>query len=176
MTFAPEHASCTYFKPLQQDAFRSLEHAASLKGLLKAFKGKGTLEEWASQCEGLRKQLTGLAEHGVLSQVNTYPFALLPVQLAQQTTGAGTVFLRWRKTDRSAMGVHLWDELLLNAGTPAHLVADLHAIEMQRITLNMQVSLLHSIARQARECAAKMAHAHSIYQRRMQSGFQGEMK
>ena len=171
MTFAPEPAACVYFKPLQQDAFRSLEHAASLKGLLKAFKGKGTLEEWASQCQEIRNQLIGLAEHSVLSQVNTYPFALLPVQLARQSTGSGTAFLRWRKADRSAMGVHLWDELLLNAGTPVHLVADLHAIEMQRITLNMQVGLLHSIARQARECAAKMAHAHSVYQRRMLSGF-----
>ena len=38
-----------YFQGLQQAAFVKLEHAASLKGLLKPFKGKGDLEAWASQ-------------------------------------------------------------------------------------------------------------------------------
>ena len=33
-----------YFHPLQQTAFMKLEQAASLKGLLKPFKGKGDLE------------------------------------------------------------------------------------------------------------------------------------
>ena len=32
-----------YFRGLQQGAFMRLEHAASLKGLLKPFKGKGDL-------------------------------------------------------------------------------------------------------------------------------------
>lgn len=32
-----------YFQGLQQAAFMKLEHAASLKGLLKPFKGKGIL-------------------------------------------------------------------------------------------------------------------------------------
>jgi hypothetical protein len=35
------------------------------------------------------------------------------VHLAQQSTGAGTTFLRWRNLDRSAMGVALWEELLV---------------------------------------------------------------
>ncbi|OTH15430.1 integrase, partial [Pseudomonas aeruginosa] len=29
------------FRPLQQTAFQALQHSASLKGLLKPFKGKG---------------------------------------------------------------------------------------------------------------------------------------
>ncbi len=43
-----------YFRPLQQTAFMQLEHAASQKGLLKPFKGKGDLEAWASQCFAMR--------------------------------------------------------------------------------------------------------------------------
>jgi len=38
-TLQPKH-----FQPLEQIAFRGLEHAAYLKGLLKPFKGKGSLE------------------------------------------------------------------------------------------------------------------------------------
>ena len=97
-----------YFRGLQQGAFMRLEHAASLKGLLKPFKGKGDFEAWASQCFAMRDELIALAQRQVLEQACGHPFHLLPIELAQQTTGAGTVFLRWRRHDRSAMGVALW--------------------------------------------------------------------
>ncbi|AID83352.1 MULTISPECIES: DUF3158 family protein [Pseudomonadota] len=158
-----------YFQGLQQAAFMKLEHAASLKGLLKPFKGKGDLEAWASQCFAMRDELIGLAQRQVLQQVVGHPFHLLPVDLAQQTTGAGTAFLRWRKHDRSAMGVALWQELMASTGTPVNLLAELHAIELQRITLNMQISLLHTLGRQAQECASKAAKAEDAYLRRIAS-------
>ena len=106
-----------YFRPLEQPAFMRLEHAASLKGLLKPFKGKGDLEAWASQCFAMRDELIGLAQRQVLQQAGGHPFHLLPVELAQQTTGAGTTFLRWRRNDRSAMGVALWQELMASTST-----------------------------------------------------------
>ncbi|MDH4676613.1 DUF3158 family protein, partial [Pseudomonas aeruginosa] len=105
----------------------------------------------------------------VLPQACGHPFHLLPVELAQQITGAGTTFLRWRKHDRSAMGVALWQELVASTSTPVNLLADLHAIELQRITLNMQISLLHTLGRQAQECASKAAEADNAYLRRLKS-------
>ncbi|MHA5976329.1 DUF3158 family protein, partial [Pseudomonas aeruginosa] len=105
----------------------------------------------------------------VLPQAVGHPFHLLPIELAQQTTGAGTAFLRWRKHDRSAMGVALWQELMASTSTPVNLLADLHAIELQRITLNMQISLLHTLGRQAQECASKAAEAEYAYLRRLKS-------
>jgi single-strand DNA-binding protein len=57
------------------------------------------------------------------------------------------------------MGVALWEALLANPATPATLIDELYAIELQRIVLNMQISLTHSIARQALECASKAAEA-----------------
>ena len=158
-----------YFQGLQQATFMKLEHAASLKGLLKPFKGKGDLEAWASQCFAMRDELIGLTQRQVLQQAVGHPFHLLPVELAQQTTGAGTAFLRWRKHDRSAMGVALWQELMASTGTPVNLLAELHAIELQRITLNMQISLLHTLGRQAQECASKAAEAEDAYLRRLTS-------
>ena len=152
-----------HFAPLEQTDFQRLEHAGYLKGLLKPFKGKGSLETWASQCIGLRDELIALAQRRVLSQAQAHPFHLLGVQLAQQTTGAGTTFLRWRNLDRSGMGTALWARLLADPATPRALVDDLYAMELQRIVLNMQVSLLHSIARQAIECASKVAIADTAY-------------
>jgi hypothetical protein len=153
---------------LEQPDFQRLEHAAYLKGLLKPFKGKGSLETWASQCASLRDDLISLAQRRVLPQARGYPFSLLGVQLAQQTTGAGTTFLRWRNLDRSCMGVALWETLLDDAMTPTSLIDDIYSMELQRIVLNMQISLLHSITRQALDCANKMAHAEATYLRRAQ--------
>jgi Protein of unknown function (DUF3158) len=155
------------FVPLEQTAFQRLEHAVYLKGLLKPFKGKGDLDIWASQCEALRDALIALAERSLLPQVRRSPFDRLPVYLAQQHTGAGTTFLRWRNLDRSAMGVALWDVLLDDPHTPVALIDDLYAMELQRIALNMQISLLHTLARQAHSCADHMAHAETIYHHRV---------
>lgn len=158
-----------YFRALEQVAFMKLEHAGSLKGLLRPFpfKGKGSLEDWANQCFVMRDELITLAQRQVLQQAVGHPFHLLPIELALQRTGAGTAFLRWRKRDRSAMGVALWQELMASTSTPATLLADLHAIEQQRITLNMQISLLHTMGRQAKECASKAAEAEDVFLRRL---------
>ncbi len=153
------------FAPLTQDDFLRLEHAPSLKGLLKPFKGKG-LESWASDVQSLRDGLMGLGQE-VLAQANSYPFHLLPIVLTRQSTGAGTTFLRWRNADRSAMGVGLWNRLVESPATPVSLLDDLLALELQRAVLNMQISLMHTITRQARECAQKMAQAEAVYQRRL---------
>ena len=53
------------------------------------------------------------------------------------------------------MGVALWESLLDRPATPASLIDDLYAMELQRIALNMQISLLHTLGRQAQECPAK---------------------
>lgn len=154
------------FDPLEQTDFRKLRHAASLKGLLKPFKSKGELEDWRSHCEGLRDSLVILAQR-LVRQANSFPFSMLPVVLGQQTTSAGTTFLRWRTVSRSAMGVMLWDELINDPKTPLPLVHELYALELERIALNMQISLTHSIARQAQECVEKMARAEALYQQRV---------
>jgi hypothetical protein len=167
MNHTPTFEPTRRFYPLEQADFQRLEHAASLKGLLKPFKGKGTLTEWASQCHALRDGLIELAQRRVLAQADAYPFRLLPVELAQQTTGAGTTFLRWRKPDRSAMGVALWQALISSNATPDTLIYDLYAMEVQRIVLNMQISLLHTLGRQAHECASKVALAESLYLQRV---------
>lgn len=162
-------AKHTAFQPLQQSAFSALEHTAFLKGLLKPFKGKGDLMQFGDDCSQLMNGLVQLANEQVLAQAERYPFTLLPIRLTRQSTGAGTVFLRWSRMDRSKMGVELWGDLLLDGRTPDGLVPDLLAIERQRVTINMQISLIHSMSRQAFLCASKISAAEQIYQRRISS-------
>lgn len=56
------------FRPLQQTAFSSLEHATFLKGLLKPFKGKGALSQLALVSRQLMGSLIQLANEEVLPQ------------------------------------------------------------------------------------------------------------
>src|SRR5258708_13854288 len=130
--------------PLEKAGFLRLKNAGYLKGLLKPFKGKGQLETWASQCNSMRDDLIGLAQRRVLSQAKGYPFNRFAVQLAQQATGAGTTFLRWRNADHSVMGVSLWEQLIASPSTPISLVPDLLALELHRLALNMQPSRPHT--------------------------------
>jgi len=155
------------FQPLQQDAFASLQHAPFFKGLLKPFKGKGELDHLAEQCRSLEADLNALAQERVLAQAQRYPFTLLPIRMTHQVTSAGTVFLRWQKVGTRRMGVKLWEELCQAPKTPESMLADLHALEQQRIALNMQISLIHNIGRQAAECAEKMAQADAVYRGRL---------
>jgi hypothetical protein len=147
--------------------FLRLGHAASLKGLLKPFKDKGQFDALAIQCEALHDDLIDLAQRRVLMPARSYPFNLLPVQLGLKSTGAGIRFLRWRTIDRSAMGVWLWQEMMGSDATPKLLLPKLLVLEQQRITLNMQISLVHTIARQAALCAEKMQGASETYRSRV---------
>jgi hypothetical protein len=154
-----------FFDPLEATDFQRIEHAASLKGLLKPFKGKEALLTFAGESEAARDALIQRAQR-LLAQATAYPFSMLPVALTQQSTAAGTAFLRWRNADRSAMGVALWATLIEDPATPLQMLDELFALEIERVALNMQVSLTHTLARQARECAQKMTYAESIYRRR----------
>ncbi|MCK9744123.1 DUF3158 family protein [Pseudomonas syringae] len=156
------------FQPLQQDAFTGLQHAPFLKGLLKPFKGKGGMLQLAELCRSLEGDLNALAEDQVLAQANRHPYTLLPVRMVRQRTSAGTIFLRWQEMGTRQMGVNVWSNLLADPRTPESLLQDLHSMEQQRVALNMQISLVHTIGRQAAECAEKMAQADAVYSGRLQ--------
>ncbi|MGE1154451.1 DUF3158 family protein [Pseudomonas kitaguniensis] len=157
----------TAFRPLQQEAFQRLQQAASLKGLLKPFKGKGELTQFADLCRAQESDLKALAQE-VLSQARRYPFTLVPVRLTEQNTQAGTQFLRWQLVTDRRMGVGVWAEMMGSPRTPESMLQDFYVMELQRITLNMQMSLLHSITKQAAECAEKMGQAEAVYTARLQ--------
>ncbi len=163
---APSSAPMHSIAKLEQTDYLNLKQAPYLKGLLKPFKGKGELEAWSGQCSELRDSVIELARRRILAQARASPFNLLPLQLSDQATVAGTTFLRWRSIDRSSMGVALWQAVVDDPATPPSLIEGLYTLELQRIVLNMQISLTHSIAKQARDCAIKAAQAEAVYRRR----------
>ncbi|WP_052448369.1 DUF3158 family protein [Pseudomonas rhodesiae] len=141
-----------------------LEQIASLKGL---FKGKGQLLALAEACLTVRDEMIQQSLPALLNRARISPLHLLPVHLTRQATAAGTTFLRWRRVDRAAMGVAQWQALLLAPITPAVMVPTLYQLERQRILLNAQISLTHSLAQLAHSTLDKLAHAERIHQQRL---------
>ncbi|WP_338922595.1 DUF3158 family protein [Pseudomonas silesiensis] len=146
---------------LTADAYRQLAHAASLKGLLKPFKGKGELEHLAQVARDIEAQLGRLME-AVMQQAGRPPYSLLDMRLVRQNTGAGSTFLRWRSRDFVRMGVAVWEQQMANPALPPAVRDGLHRFECERIALNLQMSVVHSLFRQASTCATKMASAEQV--------------
>ncbi|MNZ77834.1 hypothetical protein D3C78_963890 [compost metagenome] len=149
------------FEALTPNAYRQLEHAASLKGLLKPFKGKGELEQLAQVAREIEAQLSQLME-AVVQQAGQPPYSLLDIRLVLQNTSAGSTFLRWRTRDFARMGVAVWERQVCNQALPMIVREGLHRFERDRIVLNLQMSLVHSLYRQATTCAIKMASAERL--------------
>ncbi|WLH21001.1 DUF3158 family protein [Pseudomonas rhodesiae] len=149
------------FEALTPDAYRQLEHAASLKGLLKPFKGKGELEHLAQVAREIEAQLCHLME-AVVQQAGQPPYSLLDIRLVLQNTNAGSTFLRWRTRDFARMGVAVWERQVSNKVLPLAVHEGLHRFECNRIALNLQMSVVHSLYRQASACAIKMASAERL--------------
>jgi len=146
---------------LTPDAYRQLEHAASLKGLLKPFKGKGELEHLAQVARKTEAQLCHLME-ALVQQAGQPPYSLLDIRLVLQNTSAGSTFLRWRTRDFARMGVAVWERQVRNQTLPQVVREGLHRFECDRIALNLQMSVVHSLYRQATTCAIKMASAEQL--------------
>ena len=149
------------FEALTPDAYRQLEHATSLKGLLKPFKGKGELDHLAQVAREIEAQLCHLME-AVVQQAGQPPYSLLDIRLVLQNTSAGSSFLRWRTRDFARMGVAVWEYQLCNKALPQVVREGLHRFECNRIALNLQMSVVHSLYRQATTCAIKMDGAERL--------------
>ena len=149
------------FEALTPDAYRQLEHAASLKGLLKPFKGKGELDHLAQVAREIEAQLCHLME-AVVQQAGQPPYSLLDIRLVLQNTSAGSTFLRWRTRDFARMGVAVWERQVGNQTLSQVVREGLHRFECDRIALNLQMSVVHSLYRQASTCAIKMASAEQL--------------
>ncbi|PMY33078.1 MULTISPECIES: DUF3158 family protein [Pseudomonas] len=149
------------FEALTPNAYRTFEHAAFLKGLLKPFKGKGELEHLAQIAREIEAQLCLLME-AVVQQAAQPPYSLLDIRLVLQNTSAGSTFLRWRTRDFARMGVSVWEYQIRNQVLPQAVRERLHRFECDRIALNLQMSVVHSLYRQATTCAIKMDSAERL--------------
>jgi hypothetical protein len=147
---------------LSADAYREFEQSASLKGLLKPFKGKGDLQQFAETNLRLRTRVAGLM--GVMLTITAQPpFSLLDLRLVVQHSASGTDFLRWRSPDFQRMGVQVWQQAMALPNLVPSLREALYQLEVNRVTLNLQMSSLQSLYRQAVTGVCKQQAAETIF-------------
>ena len=147
---------------LSADAYREFEQGASLKGLLKPFKGKGELQQFAETILRLRTRVAGLM--GVMLTIMAQPpFSLLDLRLVVQHSASGTDFLRWRSPDFQRMGVQEWQQAMALPHLAPSLREALYQLEVNRVTLNLQMSSLQSLYRQAETGVSKLHAAETIF-------------
>ena len=98
----------------------------------------------------------------VIHQAGRPPYSLLDTRLVLQNTGTGSAFLRWRTRDFARMGVAVWEQQVTNPILSPAMREGLYQFECERIALNLQMSVVHSLFRQATTCAIKMASAEQV--------------
>lgn len=126
---------------LGEDDEESAARKSSLKGLLKAFKGKGELRALAQELRALRVQLQQCQP--VLKQaVYELPGRNVPLILCSNPARSGISYLRWRNLDNNRSGSVALQEAIQQPDTSDELRDALMALEWQRQVLNTQLSVV----------------------------------
>ncbi|HFO8488388.1 TPA: DUF3158 family protein [Escherichia coli] len=114
---------------------------SSLKGLLKAFKGKGELRALVQELQALRLQLQ--QNQPVLKQaVYELPGRNVPLILCSNPARSGVSYLRWRNLDNNRSGSVALQEAIQQPDASDELRDALMALEWRRHVLNTQLSVV----------------------------------
>ncbi|KIS43210.1 DUF3158 family protein [Kosakonia radicincitans] len=126
---------------LSDNDYENCARNSSLKGLLKAFKGKGELQELAQEVQELQAKLQQLQPQ-LKQAVFNLPVRTLPLVLCSNPARSGVSYLRWRNLDNNHSGSAALLEVVHQSSTSNALRDALLAIEWQRQVLNMQLSVV----------------------------------
>lgn len=114
---------------------------SSLKGLLKAFKGKGELRALVQELQALRVQLQ-LRQPMLKQAVYELPGRNVPLILCSNPARSGVSYLRWRNLDNNRSGSVALQEAIQQPDASNELRNALMTLEWQRQVLNTQLSVV----------------------------------
>lgn len=114
---------------------------SSLKGLLKAFKGKGELRALVQELQALRVQLQ-LRQPMLKQAVYELPGCNVPLILCSNPARSGISYLRWRNLDNNRSGSVALQEAIQQPDASDELRDALMALEWRRQVLNTQLSVV----------------------------------
>lgn len=128
---------------------------SSLKGLLKAFKGKGELRALVLELQALRAQLQ--QHQPVLKQaVYELPGRNVPLILCSNPARSGISYLRWRNLDNNRSGSVALQEVIQQPDVSDELRNALMALEWQRQVLNTQLSVVMFMLRRIQPLTSRV--------------------
>ncbi|EIX6435351.1 TPA: DUF3158 family protein [Klebsiella pneumoniae] len=123
------------------DNEESAARKSSLKGLLKAFKGKGELRALVQELQALRVQLQ-LRQPMLKQAVYELPGRNVPLILCSNPARSGVSYLRWRNLDNNRSGSVALQEVIQQPDVSDELRNALMTLEWRRQVLNTQLSVV----------------------------------
>lgn len=126
---------------LSDEDYQCCARKSSLKGLLKAFKGKGELTNLEEELRETQSRLQQLQPR-LKQAVQDLPVRYLPLVLCNNPARSGVSYLRWRNLDNNRSGSAALQEILELPDSSEALQEALLGIEHQRQVLNMQISVV----------------------------------
>ncbi|MEP8538963.1 DUF3158 family protein [Enterobacter asburiae] len=124
-----------------EDDNESAARKSSLKGLIKAFKGKGELRALVQELQALRAQLQ---QHQPMLKQAVYelPGRNVPLILCSNPARSGVSYLRWRNLDNNRSGSVALQEAIQQPDASDELRDALMVLEWRRQVLNTQLSVV----------------------------------
>lgn len=136
-----------------EDDEESAARKSSLKGLLKAFKGKGELQALVQELREVRVQLQQCQP--VLKQaVYELPGRNVPLILCSNPARSGVSYLRWRNLDNNRSGSVALQEAIQQPDASDELRDALRVLEWRRQVLNTQLSVVMFMLRRIQPLTA----------------------
>lgn len=128
---------------------------SSLKGLLKAFKGKGELRALVQELQALRVQLQ-LRQPMLKQAVYELPGRNVPLILCSNPARSGISYLRWRNLDNNRSGSVALQEVIQRPDVSDELRDALMTLEWLRQVLNTQLSVVMFMLRRIRPLTTRV--------------------
>jgi hypothetical protein len=141
---------------LSDDDYQYCARKSSLKGLLKAFKGKGELTSLEDELRETRSMLQQL-QPPLKQAVQNLPVRDLPLVLCCNPARSGVSYLRWRNLDNNRSGSAALQEVLEWPDTSDALQDALLGLEYQRQVLNMQISVVTFMLQRVRQVKSALS-------------------
>lgn len=135
---------------LSDDDDESCARKSSLKGLLKAFKGKGELQALVQELRETQTLLVQL-QPTLKRAVYDLPVRTLPIILCSNPARSGVSYLRWRNLDNNRSGSVALQEAIQQPDVTDELRDALMVLEWQRQVLNAQLSVVTFMLRRIRQ-------------------------
>lgn len=157
------------YKSIGYEDYINVGFTPSIKGLLKPFKSKGDMQNLLHNLLQAREDLKSIHKKLTRSAQSSFPVKYYPILFRESKSQSGASFLRWRNHQNNRDGMPVLIKLFEDENTTDKAKEIFREMEIDRISFNMQMSILSSMIRQVRDCIQKINDIDELYTRTKQN-------
>ncbi|WP_101776056.1 DUF3158 family protein [Pasteurella oralis] len=151
---------------IPEGMYKELAQLHNLNGFWRTiFRENETVEDYESilnETHNVRQAFMDL-QPKMLQDLRIGLVGSLPlIFIRDRASSSGASFLRWRNLKNTKSGQQAWENIVTDHQYPTEIRQALLKVEKERIALNMQISILSYIIRQASECKSKLEYIEKL--------------